>query len=358
MDVATTYVVSSLNQPCLITSTLPVSSSIFLLLKSSSLTFDLQALKQNIYRRKRKRKKKMMMMGCEVLWTQKKAAKKNPLSSTSKLLREPFHLLTITLLSLLLPLSFLLLARLSSNSYFSNFSSAAPSGPLSSMLSLFLDTNPTLLLSLLSLLSTATLVQCLTGSLSGGGRAVRGPGLYAAWVVLCALQICVFLGIEGNIGVEPVSSAAKGGPRFDTWEGGFLGRVVFFLGLHETMLHWARLVVKPVVDSSVLGGHRDERWWERAAMAAGLGGLWWWRLREEVEALIIVPEVKRELLMGLGAADFVGWWLYYLTLTIGVVKVVKALMWVGMILILKRLRIRGRRQDNDGDDIVGDEDKV
>ncbi|KAJ6675014.1 TRANSMEMBRANE PROTEIN [Salix viminalis] len=33
------------------------------------------------------------------------------------ILREPFHVLTITLLSLLLPLSFLLLARLSSYSY-------------------------------------------------------------------------------------------------------------------------------------------------------------------------------------------------------------------------------------------------
>lgn len=66
------------------------------------------------------------------------------------------------------------------------------------------------------------------------------------------------------------------------------------------------MVVKPVVDDSVLGGHKDERWHKRVAMAAGLGGPWWRRLREGVEVIVIVPEVKRELLIGLGVADFVG----------------------------------------------------
>lgn len=275
-------------------------------------------------------------------------------SSTPKLLREAFHFLTTTLLSLLLPLSFLLVARLSCSSYFS----PVPYGPFSSARSLFLDTNPTLLLTLLSLLGMATLMHCSTGFLPGRRQAVRRPWIYAAWVLLCALQICVLLVIEGSIGIATVSSTAHDGSGPVTGEGGLLGRIAFFLGLHETMLHWVRVVVKPVVDDSILGGHRDERWHERVAMAAGLGRLWWWRLREEVGAIAVVPEVKRELLMGLGAADFMGRWLYYLTLTIGAVKVAKGLLWAGTILILRSLTIERRIQENSGADIPGEDDKV
>ncbi|XP_031373059.1 uncharacterized protein LOC116188071 [Punica granatum] len=293
--------------------------------------------------------------GSEVLW--RRVAENKGTFHPSKLLREPFHLLTITLLSLLLPLSFLLLARLSCNSY---FASSVAHGPFSSLLSLFLDSNPTLLLALLSLLGGATLIHCLTGGLPGGRYALHRPRLYAAWIVLCALQLCVYIGVEGSIGIVPLSlAAARDGSWVAAREGGFLGRAAFFLGLYETMLHWARIVVKPVVDDSVLGRQRDERWPERVAKALGLTGLWWWRLRDEVEALIVVPEVKMELLLGVRVADFVGWWLYYLTVTIGVVKVVKGLMWAGMILTSKWLRIRRRQEaENNGDDIIGGEDKV
>ena len=85
-------------------------------------------------------------------------------------------------------------------------------------------------------------------------------------------------------------------------------------------------------------------------MALSLGGLWWWRLRDEVESLVIVAEMKREL----GVADFVGWLLYYLTVTIGMVRVVRGLMWVGMVLLGRRTR---RVEHNYGDS-CGDEDKV
>lgn len=98
------------------------------------------------------------------------------------------------------------------------------------------------------------------------------------------------------------------------------------------MANWCRVVVKPVVDDTVLGFPREERWTERAAAAVSFGGLWWWRLREELESLVVVPEVKRELLMGIGAADFVAWRLYYLTVTIGLVKIVKGFMWLGLTL--------------------------
>ncbi|KAF5931445.1 hypothetical protein HYC85_032318 [Camellia sinensis] len=83
------------------------------------------------------------------------------------------------------------------------------------------------------------------------------------------------------------------------------------------MVYWSRTVVKPVVDDTVFGYVKEERWVERVAMAASLGTLWWWRLRGEIESLVVMVEVKRELLIGVGIADFVGWWLYYLTVTIG-----------------------------------------
>lgn len=59
-------------------------------------------------------------------------------------------------------------------------------------------------------------------------------------------------------------------------------------------------------------------------------GLWWWNLRDEVESLVAVAETKKDLLMSVGVADSVGWWLYYQTATIGMVRLVKGLLWLGM----------------------------
>lgn len=118
------------------------------------------------------------------------------------------------------------------------------------------------------------------------------------------------------------------------------------------MLHWCRTVVKPVVDDTIFGATRDERWLERAAMAMSFGSLWWWRLRDEVESLVVVAEVKRELSMPLKITDLVGWWLYYLTATIGMVRVVKGAMWVGTVLLC-----RGRHRRNSVE-TPGVEDKV
>ncbi|KAA8543024.1 hypothetical protein F0562_021481 [Nyssa sinensis] len=127
-----------------------------------------------------------------------------------------------------------------------------------------------------------------------------------------------------------------------------LSRVVFFLGLHETMLHWMRTVVKLVVDDTIFGFRREERWVERVAMAASFGTLWWWRLRDEIESLVVVPEVKTQLLISIGLADFVGWWLYYLTVTVGMIRVVKGLMWLGMILLCNCRRVKGKLQEDQG----------
>ncbi|XP_030451649.2 uncharacterized protein LOC115673576 [Syzygium oleosum] len=241
-------------------------------------------------------------------------------------LREPFHILTTTLLSLLLPLSFLLVSRLSCASYFFSFAPADHTlKPISFLFSLFFDTNPTLLLALLSILSVATLVHCLTGYIDVFRKStgsVHQPSLYMAWVVLCTSQICIFLGIKGSL----VPGVVDG----SSFEPSSFNKALFFIGLHETMANWCRVVVKPVVDDTVLGFPREERWTERAVAAMSFVGLWWWRLREEVDSLVVVPEVKMELLMGDEVADFVAWWLYYLTVAIGMVKIVKGFMWLGM----------------------------
>lgn len=261
-------------------------------------------------------------------------------------LRDSFHILTITLLSLLLPLSFLLLARFSSAYYVLSLNSN-PSLHLSSFLSFILYSNPSVLYVLVSIVSIATLIHGLTGKLtivSELPSPILRPRLYISWIFLCTLQVCVTLGIEGSI------AAGIDGSSFGM-EKSLLSKVIFFLGLHDTMLHWSRVVVKPVVDDTVFGNAREERWVGRVAMAASFGTLWWWKLRDEVETLVVVAEVKRELSMGLGVADFVGWWLYYLIVTIGMVRIVKGLMWLGLLWLCRKVR------DNSAES-CGDEDKV
>ncbi|CAK9152896.1 unnamed protein product [Ilex paraguariensis] len=248
-------------------------------------------------------------------------------------LRDPFQVLTITLLSLLLPLSFLLLARLSTAHYLLAFTAYSTPPQSSLIFSLLLNTYPFLLHGLVSIVSVTTFVHCSTGRLTPITELpalMLRPGLYTAWILLCTLQVCVGLGIEGTI------AAGIDGSDFGQ-ERSLLGRVIFFLGLHETMLYWSRTVVKRVVDDTVFGFAREERWVERVAMGASFGVLWWWRLRGEVESLVVVAEVKRELLMGVGVADFVSWWLYYLTVMIGMVRLVKGLIWLGMIFLCRRV---------------------
>ena len=82
----------------------------------------------------------------------------------------------------------------------------------------------------------------------------------------------------------------------------------------------------------------EERWIHRASIALSVGTFWWWKLRDEVESLVVVAEAKKELSMKIEMADFLGWWLYYLTVTIGMVRVVQALLWLGIVLLCRRVR--------------------
>ncbi|KAJ6329025.1 hypothetical protein OIU77_010659 [Salix suchowensis] len=269
------------------------------------------------------------------------------------ILREPFHVLTITLLSLLLPLSFLLLARLSSYSYLLTITSDPVQQPPSSFItSLFLAVNPAILYFVVSIVSVSTLIHGLTGRITPLSHestgAIYRPGMYTAWILLCTLQVCVGLGIEGSI-----AAGMFDGSAFDI-QRSLLSKVMFFLGLHETLIQWSRTVVKPVVDDAIFGAARDEKWEQRVILALSHGTLWWWRLRNEVESLVFSAEAKILLSMDLGAADLVGWWLYYLTVTIGTVRLVKGLIWVGVILLCKRVRRRNSTETRelDGSDKV------
>ncbi|KAL8027060.1 hypothetical protein ABFS82_14G068200 [Erythranthe guttata] len=274
--------------------------------------------------------------------------------------RVPFQILTTTLLSLLLPLSFLLLARLSTAQYFlsatDNYpqeadaaaAAAEPTSTSTSFLrSLFLySKKPTVLHFLVSLITVSSLTYALTGkfifrpshhSISGADQPPsERRRLYGAWLLLFVFQVCVGLGIEGSI------AAGIDGSGFGQ-ESSFLLRIAFFFGLHETILFWRWTVVKPVVDDTMFGCWRKEGWVEKAAVGLSYGGLWWWRLREEVEALVVVPALMAEV----GVADFMGWWLYYLTVAIGVVRVVRGFVFTVGILTRRREEIDLRRPNDD-----------
>uniref|UniRef100_A0A7N0ZX82 Transmembrane protein n=1 Tax=Kalanchoe fedtschenkoi TaxID=63787 RepID=A0A7N0ZX82_KALFE len=251
--------------------------------------------------------------------------------------RGPFAFMTITILSLLVPLSFLLLARFSCDSYLLSFAATSDharwsgggdnaSASASPTVSFFRCTNPFLVQVLVSIISLAALFHSMTGRSiiqdEPKGLWFR-PRLYAAWIFLSTLQVCVGLGIECSVHAGRCKVELGN-------EIGLLSRVVFLLGLHEAMVHWSRSVVKPVVDDTVFGGLMEERLMQKVASAAGCGWLWWWRLRDEVENLVVVAEIKHQLGMSVGPGDFISWWLYYLIVTIGLVRLVRSFIWVSM----------------------------
>ncbi|PWA38874.1 hypothetical protein CTI12_AA575810 [Artemisia annua] len=271
--------------------------------------------------------------------------------------RGTIQIFTTNLLSLLLPLSFLLLARLSTADYLMSLNDYPAEVELEEpsmvFFSLLLNAIPLSPLHILvSLLCVASLVHNLNHSRITfpsflDSLETGKPRLYMAWIVLCTLQVCVGLGIEGSIGAG-IDGSGFGHER------NFICRIVFFLGLHATTTYWWRTIVKPVVDDTIFGFEVEERWIERVVMGASLGGLWWWRLRDEVEALVVVVEMKREMEVGVGVVDLMGWWLYYLVVTIGMVKVLKCLIWFGVVLLYRK--VEQVRDDND-DDSLGVQEK-
>ncbi|WJX85163.1 hypothetical protein P8452_67661 [Trifolium repens] len=280
--------------------------------------------------------------------------------------REIFYFFTHTLLSLFLPLSFLLLAKLSQIQYYLQrinflhqqyyyFSSPQK---ISYFITLALQINPFILYFLVFLISITSLIHALTNkvinlsnsSISSCSSNIVHPRIYIAWILLCVFQVCVGLGIEGSILVGLYDSESS---NFGV-ERSFLSRVVFLLGLHETTRVWCLMVVRPVVDDTVFGGvNRKERWVEKLGVTMCLGALWWWKLRDDVENLVVMSEAKKDQLMDVGINDFVGWLLYYLIVTIGMVKVVKGLMWfIAMICPCRREIGTSMVESSENDDKV------
>ncbi|AES61644.1 hypothetical protein MtrunA17_Chr1g0194611 [Medicago truncatula] len=254
-----------------------------------------------------------------------------------------FHLLTITILTLLLPLSFLLLASLSGAKFYLQIHSQQP---LPYLFSFAIHTSPCILYVLVSIVSVATLINGLMGKINlmndSSNSILLQTRLYMSWkwILLFTFQICVGLGIEASIAAGVFDSDNDvfddGSSSFGV-ERSFISRMIFLLGLHETTQIWSRVVVRPVVDDTIFGVGKTERLWiEKVVVAGSLGTLWWWKLREEVENLGVMAETKKDEMMEVGIEEFVGWWLYYLTVTIGMVRIVKGLMWIFMISLCRR----------------------
>ncbi|XP_006355858.1 uncharacterized protein [Solanum tuberosum] len=264
-------------------------------------------------------------MGSSLEFHQQQQQKKKVISVSDdyvvNMLRESFQCLTIILLSLLLPLSFIVLARLSVTRYL--IATSDYTEPDTLLVKLFLYANPTFLRLLTPLVSISALTQCLTGRT----LSISKSRLYMSWFLLFTFQICVCIGIEGSIAI------GIDGTSFSHERLYLLTRSLFFMGLHETTLFWSKKVVKPVVDDTIFGVETEDRYVEKVAMAMSFGILWWCKLGDEVESLVVVAEVKRNLFGGsVGLVDFVGWWLYYVTVAIGMVKVVKGLIWLNFVL--------------------------
>ncbi|EFH38928.1 hypothetical protein ARALYDRAFT_920403 [Arabidopsis lyrata subsp. lyrata] len=281
-----------------------------------------------------------------------------------QLVIEQFRLITTTLLSLLLPLSFLLLSRLSSAAFLLSLSSTPQNSDY-----FFLNTIPALLYAVVSIITVHTLIHCLITKIRTSEDTNRSIGFYyprvsIAWLILLILQFSVGLGLQVTMS-KGVNGIVNGNNH------NFLTRLLFFFGLLEMILQWYRVIVKTVVESG-FGGREEETVVERVALAASCGALWWWKLREEVEALVGVMEVKRALLLlsidvdynlnsivDLGTIDFLNWLLYYLIVTIGVVRIVKGCFGFGMILLFEQVRRIPRGiSSSDVNHINQEEDKV
>ncbi|CAF2124315.1 hypothetical protein BRARA_C02362 [Brassica rapa] len=278
------------------------------------------------------------------------------LIEAEQLVVKPFRLVTTTLLSLLLPLSFLLLSRLSSASFLFSLINSPPQTDSSFVFSILHYTNPAILYVAVSAISVYTLVLGLTTKITASdpnSSIPFSPHVTMAWLTLFLVQISVGLGLEGTSSNGLIIGSERN----------FLSRLVFFCGLHEVMLLWCRVIVRPVVNSTLISGQhgREETVVERVALAVSCGTLWWWKLRDEIEALVGVAEAKRALLLLLlptdgnanvsldvGTIDFVNWWLYYMVVMIGMVRIVKGCLWFGMILLFEQgSRRNPRRNAND-----------
>ncbi|CAI9105471.1 OLC1v1004399C1 [Oldenlandia corymbosa var. corymbosa] len=264
----------------------------------------------------------------------------------------PFQIFATIILSLPLPLSFLLLARLSAVHYPSSVDSSGryyQFPPVFATLLLIYNGKSIILYSLVAVVTVAAFIHGLTSTpfpLNSGsptpeqpvsGARHRAAKIYAAWFLIFMFQVYVGVGTEWSRSAGITVSVIAEASSNDVYV--FTARALLFVGLLETMSFWSKYVVKPVVEDAVGGGrggggHRLVAVAERVCVALTFGALWWFKLRDEVDILILVPELilgpiqrRRDVVVAV-AGEFGGWWLYALTSSIGSIRVLKGSIWV------------------------------
>ncbi|KAG0501013.1 hypothetical protein HPP92_001085 [Vanilla planifolia] len=220
------------------------------------------------------------------------------------LVKQSFHALSLTLLSLLLPLSFLLLARLAS---------PPPSSTPTSII----------LYILITFLTLNTLLSAITGRRFG----IR-PLLAIAWAFLCLFQACITLGIEATIqdGFKPLEDGSQ--TIHEKW----MKRSFLVIGIYDITMLWRRMFVKPVVDDTVFGDAMEEKMIEKFVITAAFGGLWLWLLRQELEPLVLAAG-RGGLRKAVTWSGFHLWLVSFATVLIGTVRVAQVLFWFACILL-------------------------
>ncbi|PKU83586.1 uncharacterized protein LOC110106537 [Dendrobium catenatum] len=240
----------------------------------------------------------------------------------SRQLKLYFHSVCLTLLSLLLPLSYLLLCRLSYT-------------PLS----------PTfiILYVVVSFLSVSSLFYSITGHTLH----IELPNCIA-WVILCLFQTCITFGIEGTIrdGFQPIQNANAF--AHEMW----LKRTFLLIGIYEQMMLWKDKFVKPVVDSTFIEERMEQRN-DRFLMGLSFSGLWLWLLQTEVEPLVLASTMVG-FSRRVGWCDFIIWFVTFATLMTGFVRAVQFLVWQLSIL----LQLMYCRVEEQADGLAQGEDEV
>ncbi|CAI9105472.1 OLC1v1004400C1 [Oldenlandia corymbosa var. corymbosa] len=253
-----------------------------------------------------------------------------------------FQIFATVVISLLFPISFLLLARLSAAGYLSSVDDSGHHFQFPSVLANFLfiyNGKSIILCTLVAAVTVAAFIHGLTATWSptpeqpvSGGRHPAAK-IYSAWFIIFMFQVYVGVGIGWSIfaGVNASLIAELSTNDISV----IIARTLLFVGLHETMSFWSKYVVKLVVEDTVGGGGGGggSPAAERVSLALSFGVLWWFRLRDEVDALILAPELilrlqRRPDAVVAAAEEFYGWWLYAFTVLIGSIRVLKGIIWV------------------------------
>ncbi|KAK8914509.1 hypothetical protein KSP39_PZI023825 [Platanthera zijinensis] len=216
-------------------------------------------------------------------------------------IKRSFHTASLIVLSLLHPLSFLLISRQNS-----------PPHPSSTPISVCFH----ILISSLSLSS-------LYSSISGHPLRLKLPAA-VAWAILCLYQACITFGIETTIreGFKPPKNTTCTGDHETR-----LKSALLFIGIYDQTILWRRKFVKPVVDDALYGKESEEWGAERLMTGAGLGVLWVWLLQGELGTLVLATG-EGGLRRAAGCSGFVVWMVGFVTLMAGFVRAVEMIVWV------------------------------